>query len=298
MELISFMLDGSPPRVGVHVDGRVVDLGDGPGGGMLGLLAGGDAELADAAALAADPATPTVALSDVQLLAPVPRPGKIFASAANFADHVLEGGGEVGEKQGREPLVFSKLSSSVIGPGAPIVLPSVSQTVDWELELAVVIGRRAKHVRVADALDVVAGYGVFNDVSARTMSYPERTQFGDTEEWFDFINGKWCDSFAAFGPFLVTADAVADPHALDMRLRVNDRVWQDGSTSHMIFRVPEIIAFITRWATLEPGDVIVTGTPGGTGEPTDTYLRAGDVVEGTISGLGTLTNPVVVDDAA
>jgi 2-keto-4-pentenoate hydratase/2-oxohepta-3-ene-1,7-dioic acid hydratase in catechol pathway len=298
LELISFALDGGAPRVGALVDGAVADLGGGPGDrGMLGLLAGGPDALAEAAR-AVDEEAPRIPLGDVRLLAPVPRPGKIFASAANFADHVLEGGGEVRAKEGRAPLVFSKLPSSVIGPGAPIVLPAVSHTVDWELELAVVIGRRAKHVRVEDALDVVAGYSVFNDVSARTMSYPERTQFGATEEWFDFINGKWCDSFAAFGPALVTADAVADPHALDMRLTVNGKLWQDGSTSQMIFRIPEIIAFVTRWATLEPGDVLVTGTPAGTGEPSDTYLQPGDVVEGTISGLGTLTSPVVADDAA
>jgi 2-keto-4-pentenoate hydratase/2-oxohepta-3-ene-1,7-dioic acid hydratase in catechol pathway len=298
MELISFTHDGAAARVGVLEDGAVVDVSAELGDGMLGLLERGDEGLALAAGLAADPAAARIPVGDVELLAPVPRPGKVFAAAANFADHVLEGGGELRAKDGRVPLVFSKLPSSVIGPGAPIVLPGVSDTVDWELELAVVIGRRAKHVRVDDALDVVAGYAVFNDVSARTMSYPERSQFGDTEEWFDFINGKWCDSFAAFGPKLVTADAVADPHALDMRLSVNGTVWQDGSTSQMIFRVPEIIAFITRWATLEPGDVIVTGTPGGTGEPSGTYLRAGDVVEGTIAGLGALTNPVVADAAS
>lgn len=298
MELISFTLDRGAARVGVQSGDAVVDVSGEFSGGMLELLDRGREGLEVAGRLAADPAAVRIPLEDVKLLAPVPRPGKIFASAANFADHVLEGGGEVRVKEGRVPLVFSKLPSSVIGPSQPIVLPAVSQTVDWELELAVVIGRHAKHVSVDDAMGVVAGYAVFNDVSARTMSYPERTQFGDTEEWFDFINGKWCDTFAAFGPKLVTADAVADPHALGMRLTVNGQTWQDGTTSQMIFRVPEIIAFISRWATLEPGDVLVTGTPGGTGEPTDTYLRAGDVVEGSITGLGTLVNPVEAESAS
>lgn len=298
MELVSFALRDGAPRVGVHRDGLVADVSAVTGEDMLALLGRGDDGLAAARAVDADPAAARVPLADVTLLAPVPRPPKIFAAAANFADHVLEGGGAVRAKEGRLPLVFSKLPTCVVGPGAPIVLPADSRTIDWELELAVVIGRPAKHVAVADALDVVAGYAVANDVSARTMDYPERTQFGPTEEWFDFINGKWCDSFLPFGPHLVTADAVADPDDLAMRLRVNDTVWQDGSTSQMIFRVPEIVAFISRFATLEPGDVIVTGTPGGTGEPSGTYLRAGDVLEGTIDGLGTLSNPVVAEAAS
>lgn len=297
MELVSFADRDGAARVGVHRDGFVVDVSGPTGDDMLALLGRGDEGLSAARRLAGDPAAVRIPLAELELLAPVPRPPKIFAAAANFADHVLEGGGAVRAKEGRLPLVFSKLPTCVIGAGAPIVLPADSQTIDWELELAVVIGRRAKHVAAADALGVVAGYAIANDVSARTMDYPERTQFGPTEEWFDFINGKWCDGFLPLGPFLVTADAVPDPHDLAMRLRVNDRVWQDGSTSQMIFRVPEIIAFVSRFATLEPGDVIVTGTPGGTGEPSGTYLRAGDVVEGTIAGLGTLANPVVAESA-
>ena len=298
MRLVSFLLHGGETRVGAVVDDAVVDLTtalDGLDGGMLALLAGGPAALERAAGAAANGGD-RLSLDGLKLLAPVPRPGKIFAAAQNFADHILEGGGVARASEGRVPLVFSKLSSGVTGPGEPIVLPGVSKSVDWELELAVVIGTRAKHVPVERALDHVAGYAVANDVSARTMDYPERTQpVGPTEEWFDFINGKWCDSFTALGPYLVTADEVADPGALDMRLRVNDRVWQEGSTGQMIFTVAELIAFISRWATLEPGDVILTGTPGGTGDPSGTYLQDGDVVECAIAGLGTLVNPVVAE---
>jgi 2-keto-4-pentenoate hydratase/2-oxohepta-3-ene-1,7-dioic acid hydratase in catechol pathway len=226
----------------------------------------------------------------VKLLAPIPRPGKIFALAQNYADHVSEGGAEARPKAGRVPLVFCKLPSSLIGPGAPILVPAVSDTVDWEVELAVVIGGHARNIPVEEAASVVAGYSIFNDVSARYMKYPERTQFGPLEEWFDFINGKWCDSFAVMGPYLVTS--VADPDNLRMQLSVNGVKYQDASTADMIFKVAEVIAFTSRWATLEPGDVIATGTPSGVGDTTGTYLKPGDQVVGSIDGLGTLSNPV------
>jgi 2-keto-4-pentenoate hydratase/2-oxohepta-3-ene-1,7-dioic acid hydratase in catechol pathway len=297
VQLVTFVPPGGAARIGIHRDGRIVDLEQAGGGrlpqDMLGLLAGGEDALAAARDLAGSDSG--YALADVELLAPIPRPGKVLALAANYADHVIEGGGTVVAKEGRLPLVFCKLSSSVVGPGAPILLPRDSQTVDWELELGMVIGRRAKHVAAADALSIVAGYLIGNDVSARTMDYADRTQLAGPEEWFDFINGKWCDSFAAMGPYLVTADAVPDPDSLHMQLSVNGTVRQDGSTGQMIFKLPEIIAFVTRWTTLEPGDVILTGTPAGTGEASDTYLQAGDIVEATIDDLGTLVNPVRAD---
>jgi 2-keto-4-pentenoate hydratase/2-oxohepta-3-ene-1,7-dioic acid hydratase in catechol pathway len=299
VELVTFAPRGGAPRAGVHLDGEVVDLASADPelpSDILGVLRAGSAALSRIEEVAsAATAAQRLTLAEVELLAPVPRPPKVLALAANYADHVAEGGGNVVGAEGRLPLVFCKLPSSVIGPGAPILLPRDSQTVDWELELAVVIGRRAKHVAAADAYDVVAGYMVGNDVSARTMSYQDRTQLAGPEDWFDFINGKWCDSFAALGPYLVTADAVPDPDALSMRLSVNGEVKQDATTGQMIFKIPDIIAFVTRWATLEPGDVIVTGTPGGTGEASDTYLQDGDTVEATIDGLGTLVNPVRAD---
>jgi 2-keto-4-pentenoate hydratase/2-oxohepta-3-ene-1,7-dioic acid hydratase in catechol pathway len=292
LQLVTFVPPGEAARVGVHRDGAIVEVAGGTD--MLALLQGGP----DALARAQESTDRSWGIDEVELRTPVPRPGKIFALAANYADHIVEGGGTVRPKEGRLPLVFCKLPSSLIGPNAAIVLPSVSQTVDWELEIAVVIGQRAKNVPAERALEHVAGYAVFNDVSARTMSYPERTQFGPTEEWFDFINGKWVDTFAAMGPYLVTKDEVPDPDNLKMQLRVSGTLRQDANSGQMIFKIPETIEFVSRWSTLEPGDVIATGTPAGTGEAIDVYLQAGDVVEGTIERLGTLVNPVAADESA
>lgn len=237
-------------------------------------------------------ATRVWSLADIELLPPIPRPGKIFAMYGNYADHILEGGDEVPPKAASVPLLFCKLPSTLIGSGAPIILPTVSNAVDWELELAVIIGQRLRNVSVDDAPRFVAGYSIFLDISARAMTYPGRTRFGATEAWFDFLYGKWCDTFAVLGPSLVTADAVADADRLSMQLQVNGRLRQDCSTASMIFTVPEVIAFISRWCTLEPGDVIAMGTPAGTGLPTGDYLRPGDLIVATIEGLGTLSNPV------
>jgi len=282
VELVTYSHGGGAPRVGVVVDGRVADVPEATD--MLDILL---------RRLTPMPGSASTPLSEVTLYAPVPRPGKIFALAQNYAEHLAEAGMTPPPKAARKPLVFCKLPSSVIGPDEPVVLPTVSDTVDWELELAVVIGRVARHVPVEDAMDVVAGYSIFNDISARTMSYPDRTVFGPTEEWFDFINGKWCDTFSILGPSLVTADSVPDPHDLAMQLSVSGVVYQDASTADMIYRIPEVIAFVSTWSTLEPGDVIATGTPAGTGYAHDRYLRAGDVIEATIDGLGTIRNPVV-----
>jgi 2-keto-4-pentenoate hydratase/2-oxohepta-3-ene-1,7-dioic acid hydratase in catechol pathway len=233
------------------------------------------------------------ALSDVELLAPLPRPGKILAVAQNYVDHIREGSSEpVPPKEGRMPLVFCKLPGTVIGPYASILKPAISHTLDWELELAAVIAGRARNVRRERGREVIAGYTIFNDLSARTLDYPERTVFGDTEAWFDFLTGKWCDTLSAMGPWLVTADEVANPDDLDLELRVNGRLYQRGNTSDMIYKLPELVAFVSRWVTLEPGDVIATGTPAGTGWAHGVFLQAGDVVEGWIEGLGTLVNPV------
>jgi 2-keto-4-pentenoate hydratase/2-oxohepta-3-ene-1,7-dioic acid hydratase in catechol pathway len=299
LELITYSHDGSALRFGVVTGGRVVEAAEAgewkgdPPQTMLDLLRRWDEAQTALAPVSAAGTDAGVPLAEVRLAAPIPRPGKIFALAQNYFDHMAEAGVTPPPKDARKPLVFCKLPSSVIGPDEPLVLPSVSETVDWELELAVVIGREARDIAEHDAMDVVAGYSIFNDISARTMSYPDRSVFGPTEEWFDFINGKWCDCFSIMGPSLVTADAIADPHDLLMRLGVDGVVYQDASTRDMIYGIPEVIAFISSWSTLEPGDVIATGTPAGTGYAHDRYLRAGDVIEATIDGLGTIRNPVV-----
>jgi 2-keto-4-pentenoate hydratase/2-oxohepta-3-ene-1,7-dioic acid hydratase in catechol pathway len=299
MELVTYLAGRRAPRVGIHRREGIVDLaalaraeGKRAPADMLSLLKRGPSALQEIERMLEQgvPAEATTPDTKVQLLAPVPRPGKIFALAQNYAEHVSEGGAEVRPKSGRVPLVFCKLPSSVIGPGAPILIPDMSTTVDWEVELAVIIGSRAHKVSVEQAASVIAGYSVFNDVSARYMTYPARTQFGSLEEWFDFINGKWCDSFSVLGPSLVTG--VKDPDNLNLKLSVNAVVRQNASTADMIFKVPEVIAFISRWSTLEPGDVIATGTPSGVGDTTGTYLQPGDEMVSTIEGLGSITNPV------
>jgi 2-keto-4-pentenoate hydratase/2-oxohepta-3-ene-1,7-dioic acid hydratase in catechol pathway len=233
------------------------------------------------------------ALSDVELLAPLLRPGKLLAAAANYQDHVTETGGEPLDKSRLSPRLFLKPSSSIVGPGAPVLRPAESDEVDWEAELGVVIGRRAKNVGVDEALDIVAGYLTANDVSARSVNYGFERDTDDRAVWFfDWLAGKWFDSFAPLGPWLVTADEVPDPQALSVDLEVNGANRQHGSTKDMIFSVAELIAHASRLCTLEPGDVILTGTPSGVGAVTGDYLKSGDVMAVTVGGLGTLTNPV------
>jgi len=276
---------------GPEGDPRVVDLG---AGDLLTLLESGDdwVERARAASTAG-----SVPLSSVRLLAPLRRPPKLLALAGNYQDHVRESNVADVQKARAVPLLFLKPSSSIIAAGEPVYAPDISNAVDYELELAVVIGRRCKKIRAADALGVVAGYMVANDISARVVEWGvERGEVTPRMAFFDWLNGKWPDSFAPLGPYLVTADDVPDPQQLAMRLSVNGVVRQEASTADMIFTVAETIAFCARFMTLEPGDVILTGTPSGVGATTDTYLQPGDRIEAWIQGVGTLITPVVAAD--
>ena len=210
------------------------------------------------------------------------RPGKIVAIGLNYRDHIAEAGVDAPA----QPLVFAKFPSSVIGPEEPIVIdPAVTQRVDWEVELAVVIGRRMRGVAPEEALAHVFGYTVANDVSARDV------QFGDGQ----WVRGKSLDTFCPLGPVVVTADEIPDPQALGLRTRVNGELMQDSSTSAMVFGVAELLAYCSRSFTLGPGDVVLTGTPWGCGEFMDPprHLRPGDVVETEVEGIGVLRNPVV-----
>jgi 2-keto-4-pentenoate hydratase/2-oxohepta-3-ene-1,7-dioic acid hydratase in catechol pathway len=230
----------------------------------------------------------------VRLLAPIPRPPKVLAAAANYQAHITEAGLPEVDRTRIVPKLFLKPSSAVIAPGEPLRLPTISQDVDWELELGVVIGTRARDLGVAEALGAVAGYTIVNDVSARSLDWGlADREPNDWNGFFDWLNGKWLDGFAPMGPWLLTADEVPDPGALEIELRVNGTVRQAGSTGQMIFGVPELVSFASRIMTLEPGDVIATGTPAGVGATTGDRLRDGDLMEGTISGLGTLRTPVV-----
>jgi 2-keto-4-pentenoate hydratase/2-oxohepta-3-ene-1,7-dioic acid hydratase in catechol pathway len=219
-------------------------------------------------------------LAEVRLLAPVPRPGKIICVGLNYRDHAKE----TGQAIPTEPVLFSKFANSVVGPGADVVVPPDAEEVDYEAELAVVIGRRASAVRAADALDHVAGYTCANDVSARSLQFR-------SSQW---LLGKAVDTFLPLGPWLVTADEVPDPQALGIRCLVNDELLQDSNTGQMVFGVAELIAYASRTITLEPGDLLVTGTPSGVGMAADPprYLRPGDRMRVEIDGLGRLENTV------
>lgn len=211
---------------------------------------------------------------------PVPDPDKILCIGLNYREHARESGLEVPSV----PVVFAKFRNSLVGPGAPIELPGVSLQIDYEGELAVVIGSRCKNIAATDALSVVAGYSAFNDVSARDLQL-------QVSQW---TTGKAIDTFAPMGPGMTPAQLVPDPQKLELITRVNGQVVQQTSTADMIFSVAEIIAYLSRSITLEPGDIIATGTPSGVGfkrEPA-LFLKPGDVVEVEISSIGLLSNPV------
>ncbi len=233
-------------------------------------------------------------LTDVKLHAPVPRPRKLFCLAGNYQDHIEEGGRARLERQDVEtPRVFMKPpSNTVIGPGDPILIPPVARSVDWEGELAVVIGRPAKGVSADEALQYVAGYTVMNDVSERRLKIRERTDSRPRDRWFDWLNGKWLDTFAPQGPWLVTRDQIPDPQTLDISTRVNGERKQHNSTGQMLYPVNRIIEYLSAIITLEPGDLISTGTVSGVGATTGTFLQPGDTVEIQITGIGVLRNPV------
>ncbi len=223
------------------------------------------------------------ALAEVELLAPVPRPGKLLCIGLNYRDHA----DEVGMKVPERPILFSKYANCVVGPGEPIVLPTISEEVDYEAELAVVIGREAKGVSEEDALEYVAGYTLMNDVSARDL----QLRIGGGQ----WVWGKSLDSFAPLGPALVTRDEVPDPHNLSISLRLNGETMQQSNTRNLIFNVPQLVSFLSQGITLEPGDVIATGTPPGVGDgrKPPVYLKEGDDVVVEIQGIGVLENPVV-----
>ncbi len=218
----------------------------------------------------------------IRLLAPIERPGKIVALGLNYRDHIEETGREVP----KFPVMFAKFPSAVIGPDEPIIIPKVSKKIDWEIELGVVIGRSCKEVSEEKALDYVAGYTVLNDVTARDI------QKHDGGQW---VRGKSIDTFCPIGPCIVTADELGDGSGLKMQTKVNGIVKQDSNTSNLLFDVPQIVSYLSQSFTLEPGDIIATGTPSGVGFARDPpeYLKPKDIVEMSIEDIGTLRNPVV-----
>jgi 2-keto-4-pentenoate hydratase/2-oxohepta-3-ene-1,7-dioic acid hydratase in catechol pathway len=235
-----------------------------------------------------------VPIEDVQVLVPIERPSKLLLLAGNYAEHIVEGGGTSVEREETFPYVFMKPPTTTLtNPGDPVILPQVSPDhIDWECELGVVIGRTCRGVDEAEALEYVAGYTVVNDISDRKFRPNPGRKTREKDKFFDWMHGKWHDTFCPMGPCILSADAVPDPQALRIRLTVNGEVKQDGSTAQMIFPVAAIVSFISQYVTLEPGDIISTGTPSGVGSPRNTFLRPGDLVRATIEGIGTLENPV------
>lgn len=275
----------------------VIDLNEASGGrlhhSLIHIIREGDAALDEARRIASSGAEGRP-LSSVKLRAPIEKPGKLICIAGNFQKHIEEGGGQRVNKDIIVPKLFIKPSSSIIGPGEAVVLPPVAEnSTDWELELAVVIGKTGRDIPYERALDYVAGYSVINDISGRSMDWNvEGRTPGGFDSFFDWLNGKWIDGFAAWGPWITTTDEVPNPSDMDMELKVNEKVWQKGNTGDMIFNFAEIISFASQFMTWEPGDVIASGTLDGTGDAAGVYLKAGDVQYGTIGNLGTLVTPV------
>jgi 2-keto-4-pentenoate hydratase/2-oxohepta-3-ene-1,7-dioic acid hydratase in catechol pathway len=277
VKLVTYATDAGP-RVGCLDDGEVV-----PTPGIPDLLTFfNDPTLEHTIEAALKGRIGANAIDEVELLAPIPRPLKIIGIGVNYRGHAKETGREIP----KAPILFSKPPTAIVGPEANIVIPNGASKVDYEVELGVVIGKSARNIAVDDAMDYVGGYTVFNDVSARDF------QFRDGQ-WF---RGKSFDTFAPMGPCLTLPDQIPNPQELHLQLRLNGKVRQKSSTSDMIFSVAELIADISQVMTLEPGDVIATGTPAGVGhvaKPKPIYLQSGDVVEAEIAGIGILRNPVV-----
>lgn len=283
MRFVTIQQDGHP-QPAVQLDGEIVGIRDAGFDSVLSLIAGGAEALERVSRwIARAPASHRWKPGQVSLLAPIPRPPKLICIGLNYREHAAESKKEVAAV----PTVFSKFSTAVIGPGEPIVLPKNSAKPDYEAELAVVIGKGGRHIPEDRWREHVFGYTMLNDVSARDFQM-------ETSQW---IMGKTFDTFAPLGPAVVTADEIADPQNLAISLLLSGEVMQDSNTREMIFPVPRLIGFLSSVFTLEPGDVIATGTPAGVGfaRHPPRWLRPGDVVTVRVEGLGELTNPVIAE---
>jgi 2-keto-4-pentenoate hydratase/2-oxohepta-3-ene-1,7-dioic acid hydratase in catechol pathway len=230
-----------------------------------------------------------VPVDSVKLLSPIQNPEKILLIAVNYRSHSREQNME----PPTAPYVFAKFKNALIGPGDPILIPKASRKVDWEVELAVIIGKAGKYIAKEDSMNYVAGYAIANDVSFRDFQYSTKLPDGKTSLGLNWMKGKGLDSSFPLGPWLVTKDEIPNPHELEISLSVNGKRKQRSNTSDMIFKIESLIEYISAGITLQPGDIISTGTPGGvaaaTGGP---FLKDGDIVEGSIDRIGTLRNPV------
>src|SRR6266487_1644226 len=316
MRLVTYQHEGQS-RTGAQLDEQVVDLNRAYHAAlrhmgnedelavadvrvptdMIGLLRGGDTSLRAAQQAVAFVRSQlegndktlslqgiTYAIDRVSLLPPVLRPGKVICLGLNYRDHAAEAGMAIPEY----PVLFHKVAGSLIGHNQSIIIPRTSSKIDFEGELTIIIGRRGKYLAEDEALSYIAGYTIGNDVSARDLQFR-------TSQW---TTGKMLDTFCPLGPALVTRDEVPDPNALRIKTTLNGQVMQDGNTADMIFHVPFIVSYISEIVTLEPGDVILTGTPAGIGNTRTppVFMKPGDTISVEIERLGILTNPLVAEE--
>ncbi len=283
MKLLMFERVGGPPEAGVLAagDSEIIPLAGAGFSCIYSIIRGGAGSLAKVKAFAAQ-ASARVALGSVRILAPIHRPPKFICIGLNYRDHAIESGMAIPEI----PTVFNKFPNAVIGNGDNIVLPKMSEQPDYEAEFAFIIGKTGKHIKGEDWRDYVFGYTNVNDVSARDV------QLKGTTQW---LMGKTFDTFAPMGPYIVTADEVPDPHNLNVKLTLNGQVMQNSSTKELIFNIPQLLEFLSKVFTLEPGDVVSTGTPPGVGfaRKPQVLLKPGDHCIVEVEGLGQLHNPVV-----
>lgn len=282
MRIATFSSGDRRAEAGVVVADKVLSLSELGYPDVISFLRGGSPAI-EAALEYTSSADGGIPLAEVRLHAPVPNPGKFICIGLNYRDHAIESGMEIPEI----PTVFTKYGNAVCGPGDPIVLPSVSAQVDYEAEFAFVIGKRAKRVRSADWKDYVFGYTCVHDVSARDYQLA-------TTQW---TIGKTFDSFGPMGPVLVSKDEIPDPANLRIRFELNGRTLQDSNTDQLVFDVPALLEYLSEVMTLEPGDIISTGTPPGVGmaRKPPIYLQPGDTCNVIVEGIGELVNPCVSD---
>lgn len=280
MKLASFIATGQE-RTGVVVDNGIVEVTD-LAADMIALITNWDTLKGKIAARAKEE-KPHYALKDVRLLAPVPRPQKVMAIGLNYADHIAESGAQTPEKQ----IWFAKLGDAVNGPYDPIQIPKASKAIDWEAEMVFVIGKRCRHVTKEQAKDVIFGYACGNDISVRDWQF-------HTNQW---LVGKSFDTHAPIGPWVVTADEIGDPHALGIRCIVNGETKQNSNTKNLVFNCFDQIAYLSQAMTLNPGDMIFTGTPGGVGQSMKPpqFLKVGDTVRIEIDKIGGIEAKMIAE---
>ncbi len=235
-------------------------------------------------------------LKGAKLRVPIAEPKKVILLAGNYADHIREGGGQAPEQKETFPYFFWKPPTTTLThPGDPVRIPAVSpKEIDWEIELGVVIGKKCRDIAEKDALGYVAGYTVCNDISDRNFQINPKRKKRDKDGFFDWLHGKWHDTFLPMGPCIRAADSDVDPQKFPMKLKVNGQLMQNASTGQMIFPVAALVSILSTFITLEPGDVISTGTPSGVGKgrKPPIFLKPDDIIDAEITGIGLLTNPV------